>query len=80
MTMETLKAFFMWCTVLNLGLLVFSAIMCTRAKGLIQRIHGKMFDLKPEAINAFIYGYLGVYKIMFIIFCLVPWIVLCIMT
>ena len=80
MDISMLKEFFMRCTVINFGLLLFSAVMCVSCKGLIQRVHGKMFSLTPEQINAFIYGYLGVFKIVFIVFNLVPWIALVIMT
>ena len=79
MNMALLKEFFMWCTIINLVIFMWSTIMCVAAKGFIQRVHGKMFGLKPETINAFLYGYLGFYKIVFIGFVLVPWIALTIM-
>lgn len=80
MNLELLKEFFGWMTVINLGLFIFSAIMCMAAKGFIQRIHGKLFGLGAESINAFLYGYIGVYKIVFIVFNLVPWLALVIMS
>lgn len=76
----TFKEFFMWMTVVNLILYTWTAVMCFTAKGWIQRVHGKMFGLAPETINAFLYGYLGVYKIVFIVFVLVPWITLTIIS
>ena len=80
MDIATLKEFFMWMTMINFGLFMFSAIMCMLCKGFIQRVHGKMFGLAPETINAFLYGFLGVYKMVFMIFVLIPWIALTIMT
>lgn len=76
MNMAILKEFFMWCTIINLGLFTWSAIMCMACKGFIQRVHGKMFDLPPETINSMLYGFLGFYKIVFIVFVLAPWIAL----
>lgn len=76
MEVVTLEEIFRWMTVINLILYAWSAIMCAAAKGWIQRVHGKMFGLAPEAINAFLYGYLGLYKVIFIVFILVPWITL----
>ena len=76
MNMVLLKEFFMWCTIVNFGIFTLSAIMCMAAKGFIQRVHGKLFGLAPETINAFLYGYLGFYKIAFTVFVLVPWITL----
>lgn len=80
MTIELLRSFFGWMTLINLGLFTWTAVMCITARGLIQRMHGKMFGLSEEAINAFLYGYLGFYKIVFIAFNLVPWLALVIMT
>ena len=80
MNIELLRTFFGWITLINLVLLTFTAIMCMTARGLIQKMHGKLFGLSPEAINAFLYGYLGLYKICFIVFNLVPWIALVIIT
>jgi hypothetical protein len=74
--MALLKEFFMWCTIINFGLFMGSAIMCILAKGFIYRVHGKMFGLSQDTVNAFLYGYLGLYKIVFIVFVLVPWIAL----
>ena len=54
--------------------------MCIVLKDVIQRVHGKMFGLSPEAINAFLYGWLGLYKIVFIVFVLTPWISLLIIS
>lgn len=80
MTIEMMRQFFGWITLINLVLFIFTAVMCMTMRGLIQRMHGKMFGLSDEAINAFLYGYLGIYKIVFITFNLVPWIALTIMT
>jgi len=76
MDIYTLKEFLGWMTLINLGIFMLSAIMCMTMKGVIQRMHGKMFGLAPETINAFLYGWLGFYKIIFIVFVLVPWIAL----
>ena len=39
-------------SIINLGLLMWTAIMCMACKGFIQRVHGKMFALPPETINS----------------------------
>ena len=76
MDMALLKEFFMWCTLINLGLLVWTAVMCLTARQFIHRVHGKMFGLNENTINTVLYGFLGLYKIVFIVFCLVPYIAL----
>ncbi len=80
MNIELLKEFFMWMTVLNAGIIFLQAFLCMGLKNLIGRMHGSMFGISPDAIKTAIYGYLGVYKIFFIIFCLTPWLVLVIMS
>ena len=79
MNLEMLKQFFMWCTVINLGLFIWMAVMCIGCRSFICRVHGKMFGLSEDTINAMLYGFLGFYKIVFIVFVLVPWLALTIM-
>jgi len=76
MDMVLLKEFFMWCTIVNFVIFMWAAIMCMAAKGFIYRIHGKLFGLSQDTVNAMLYGFLGFYKIVFIVFVLVPWIAL----
>lgn len=80
MNMALLKEFFGWMTLINLLVFIIAVFASLLLRGIIQRIHGKMFGLTPEAINAFLYGYLGVYKIVFTVFVLIPWIALTIMS
>ena len=79
MNVVLLKEFFMWCMVINLGLFIWTAVMCLTARNFILRVHGKMFGLSEDTINAMLYGFLGFYKIVFIVFVLVPWIALSLM-
>lgn len=80
MDISFLKEWFMWMTVLNLGIFIWSAIMCMLLKDFIVRFHGKLFGLSPDAIKATLYGFLGVYKIVFIVFIFVPWLALVILS
>ena len=75
-----LTALFMWMTIINLGIFILAAIMCMALKNFIARLHGGLFGLSPEAIKAILYGFLGAYKIVFIVFVLVPWIALMIIS
>ncbi|HEY5621092.1 MAG TPA: hypothetical protein VIR77_00685 [Pontiella sp.] len=80
MDIEVLRAFFGWMTLINLAIFALSTVFCIALRRMIQCMHGRMFGLSPEAINAFLYGYIGLYKILFIVFNLVPWIGLVIMS
>ena len=68
----------MWCTIINGGLLIFSSLMCTFAGGWIYRVHSRWFPMSREAFNAVIYSFVGLYKILFITFNLIPYIALAI--
>jgi hypothetical protein len=76
MNIELIREFFGWMVAINMILYLWSAVMCIVARNYIQHKHGKWFGLSPEAINAFLYGYLGVYKVVFLVFVFVPWIAL----
>ncbi|MDF7825700.1 hypothetical protein P4B35_16855 [Pontiellaceae bacterium B12227] len=76
MTVEIMKAFFGWMTLINFGLFAFTAIMSACCRGFIYKVHGKMFGLSEETTNKALYYFLAFYKIIFITFNLVPWIAL----
>ena len=79
MDLIALKVFFGWMTVVNLVLYTWTAIMCMCCKGTLVRISLKMFGVGEETGKAIIYGYVGCYKLLFIVFNLVPWLALVIM-
>lgn len=68
----------MWCTIINGALLIFTALFCTFAGGLIYRVHSRWFPMSREAFNPVIYSFVGLYKIIFITFNLVPYVALAI--
>lgn len=79
MDIGMLKELFGWMTMINLGLFIFTAVMSIWCRSFIYRVHGRMFDLEQNTINAMLYGFLAFYKIVFIVFVLAPWIALTIM-
>ncbi|MGD8786236.1 MAG: hypothetical protein PVJ60_02335 [Phycisphaerales bacterium] len=76
MGIESIKAFFMWCTILNLVLLVFSSLILMFAKDWAYRMHSKFFPISREAFNVAIYSFLGLYKIFVFVFNVIPYIAL----
>ena len=79
MDLVTLRAFFMWCTILNGGFLIISSLVLTFAGNLIYRVHSKWFKMPREAFNIVIYSFIGLYEIFLLVFCLVPYVVLLIL-
>jgi len=76
MDIQTLTAFFMWCTILNVVLLSLSSLMCICAGDWAYRIHSKLFSISRETFNVMIYSFLALYKLLVIVFILIPYIAL----
>ena len=76
MDIDSIRAFFMWCTILNVALLVLSSLICLCAADWAYRIHSKWFSISRETFNVAIYSFLGLYKIFIFVFNLIPYIAL----
>ena len=76
MNIYTLTRFFMWCTILNVALLLLSSLMCICAADWAYRIHGKLFSISRETFNVVIYSFIALYKLLVIVFILIPYIAL----
>jgi len=76
MDITIVRAFFIWCTIINGALLILSSLICAFAGDWIYRTHSRWFSLSREAFNIAIYSFIGLYKIFFIVFNLVPYLAL----
>ncbi len=76
MDLKNLKMFFMWCTIINGILLVFSVIIGIIGLDLLYSVHGKLFQIPREAFNVVYYSFLGLYKIIWLVFNAVPYVAL----
>jgi hypothetical protein len=76
MSIESAREFLLWCTIINMVLLMVWFVWYALARDWMQRIHGKWFRLSPEQFDAAHYGGMGVFKIGIIFFNLVPLVVL----
>ncbi len=76
MDIETLTAFFMWCTIINGAMFVVSAAVCILARDFVYRVHSKWFSVPRETVNVAIYSFIGLFKIVFIVFNVVPYVAL----
>ncbi len=76
MDMSTLTAFFMWCTILNGALLILWTVMFMAVPDFVYRIHSKWFPISREAFDITLYALAGGYKIVFLVFNLIPFIAL----
>ncbi len=74
MDIQTLTTFFMWCTIINGGLFTLWVTMYIVAPDLVYRTQSKWFPIPRETFNVRIYSFLGLFKIIFLVFNVVPYV------
>ena len=79
MDLQTLTTFFMWCTIINCGLLICWVLCQMIIPNLLYKTQVAFFPMAKEKFNPIFYLFLGIYKIFFIVFNAVPFVVLLIM-
>ncbi len=76
MDIQTLTTFFMWCTIINLGLLIVSSLVCIFLSDFSYRMNNRFFSISRETFNIAFFSFIGLFKIFVIVFYLVPYIAL----
>lgn len=79
MDLQLLTEFFLWCTIINGGLLVFWVLWQMLTPGLLFKTQSLIIKMEREKFNYIFYLFLGIYKIFFVVFNLVPLIALLIL-
>jgi hypothetical protein len=79
MDLGMLRDFFMWCLIINAGLLVGSMALCLVLRDLIYKIHSALFPMSREEFNRAIYMLFTIYKILLIVFAAVPYVAILIL-
>ncbi len=78
MTIQMLQSFFMWCSIINMALLWLTFALCIQCADWAYNMHSKWFDISKSTFDIAIYSFLGAYKLLVLVFCIIPWIALCI--
>lgn len=76
MDIQALTTFFMWCTIINGGILTLWTLLCMFAPELVYRTQSIWFPIPRETFNVILYSFLGLFKIAFLVFSAVPYIAL----
>ena len=76
MDVQTLTTFFMWCTIINGGILILWTAFSVFAPDLVYRTQSKWFPIPRETFNVVIYSFLGLFKVFFLVFNVVPYVAL----
>lgn len=74
--MQALTAFFMWCTILNGGILILWTVFLVFMPDFVYRLQSTWFPIPRETYNVVIYAFLGLFKLLFLVFSAVPYIAL----
>lgn len=73
MTLDQLTELFKWMTIINVSLLILSSILGIVLKDLVGRMHGKLFGVQEDQVALVGYGYLGMYRVLVLVFNIVPY-------
>ncbi len=81
MDINTLREFFLWGTVIGFGLLVFITLAWRVFPEFVVKSQKIFFpELNREQISLVMYGFLGLFKIMIIVFFAIPYLTLLIIS
>jgi len=73
MELEMIRAFFAWCSVINIVLLLWWAFFLLFAHDWTYRIHSKWFKVSIEQFDAIHYAAMATFKLGLLMFNLVPY-------
>ncbi len=76
MDIVTIKAFFMWCTIINGGVLMFTSIVILFLKEFSFEMNHRYFGISRDAFNIGIFSFIALFKMIFIVFNLAPYLAL----
>ena len=76
MNIDALQRVFMWCTIINGAWFVLAAIICIFAGDWVFRMQSKWFPVSRDVFNVVIYSFFALFKIVFIVFNVVPYVAL----
>ena len=76
MTVEQIRDVLAWCSVINIGLLLWWFLMFALAHDFVYRLHGKWFRLTVERFDAIHYAGMAFFKIGIFLLNIVPYLAL----
>ena len=74
MDYNVIRAFFKWCTIINGGLLILASLLIRFAGDWVFGMHSTWIPITEDAFHSAIYMLLGFFKIIVIVFNLVPYV------
>lgn len=74
MALEVIRDILMWCSLINAALLIFLFVILTAGRKWVYSIHSKLFPITEEQFNMIIYSFFAFYKIVIIVFNIIPYV------
>lgn len=79
MTIEIMQQFLGWCSIINMGLLLWWLLIITLAHDWVYQLHGRWFKLSVDRFDSIHYAGMAFFKIAIFLFNIVPYLALTIM-
>ena len=76
MTVDILRDVLAWCSVINIGLLLFWLVWLTLAHDFVYRVHSKFLKISMERFDEIHYAGMAFFKICIFLFNIVPYLAL----
>ena len=73
---QTITSFLGWCTVINLGIYIFTALVLMGFRESVKNIHSKLSGVLAENLDGLYFSYLGSFKMAIIMLNVTPYIAL----
>ena len=66
----------MWCTILNVGMLVIAFLFLSIGGDFVYWLQGRFFSISRETFDTAVFCWIALYRLVVIVFNVVPWIAL----
>ena len=76
MTICEIKEILLWCSIINIGILLWWALWLVFAHDFVYRMHSKWYKIPIETFDTIHYAGIGLFKIVIFVFNVVPYIAL----
>ena len=73
MTVDVVRNALLWCSVINIALLLWWFLLILTARRLIYRIHGRWFKMSEETFDAIHYAGILFFKVFVFVFNVIPY-------
>ncbi|OXU14709.1 DUF6868 family protein [Sedimentisphaera salicampi] len=80
MTLIEIRNVLGWCSLINVLLIAFGALLVIALRSEMYKIHSKFFPMDEQQYSAVMFSCLGLYKLLIVVFNIVPYIALWIVT